>query len=299
MSAAQCRLYVIQARDAPRAVIFRRGPSTHVMLALWHTDTDRVEEGQWLKGRIYERRADLSPDGTKLLYFAAQFRRKEMPTWTAISQPPWLTAMVLWPKHGTWGGAGLWESPRSIVLNHPYGNVEHVAPDKPVPKGLAVREMGKFGGGGEDFPMLHLRLVRDGWRLLSPGGRDGPDFQRSPVWKYDPPIEYARSRPKDDGLEVRMRILGVSARDESWYQIEHWVVRVGKRGEELVLDLGRAEWADWDRRGDLVFAKDGVLHRVKYPALDLDAARVIVDLRDRKLVARAAPESARKWSWRG
>ena len=65
MPAAQCRLYVIQARDAPRAVIFRRGPSAHVMLALWHTDTDRVEEGQWLKGRIYERRADLSPDGTK------------------------------------------------------------------------------------------------------------------------------------------------------------------------------------------------------------------------------------------
>jgi hypothetical protein len=158
--------------------------------------------------------------------------------------------------------------------------------------------MGKFGGGGEDFPMLHGRLVRDGWRLLSPGGRDGPDFQRSPVWKYDPPIEYARSRPKDAGLEVRMRILGVSARDESWYQIEHWVVRVGKRGEELVLDLGRAEWADWDRRGDLVFAKDGVLQRVKYPGLDLEAARVIVDLRERKFVARAAPESAKKWSWR-
>jgi hypothetical protein len=288
---------VIQARDAPRAVIFRRGPSTHVLLALWHTDTDRVEEGQWLKGRIYERRADLSPDGTKLLYFAAQFRRREMPTWTAISSPPWLTALVLWPKDGTYGGAGLWESRESIVLNHPYGDIHH-HPTTPLPAKLRVREMGKFGGGGEDFPVLHLRLVRDGWRLLSPGGRDGPDFSRSPVWKYDPPIAYARSRPKDPSLEVRMRILGIAARGEGWYQIEHWVVRVGKHGEELVLDLGRAEWADWDHRGDLVLAQGGVLSRVRAPALDLESARVIVDLRNRSFVARVAPAAAREWRWR-
>lgn len=280
--AKTARLYVIQARDAPRAVIFRRGPSDQVLLALWHTDTDQVEEGQWLKGRIYERRADLSPDGTKLLYFAAQFRRRTMPTWSAISRPPWLTALVLWPKVSTYGGAGLWESRDSIVLNHPYGDAK-VDPSTPLPKKLRVREMGLRSGGGEDFPLLHMRLTRDGWRLVS---------KKSPM-------EYARPRPKDPSLEVRMRILGMNERNGAWYVIEHSVVRVDAKGdEELVLELGRSEWADWDHRADLVFAREGVLHRMKGNALDLANAKVIVDLRERAFEARIAPPAARKWSWR-
>src|SRR5262245_41328779 len=44
---ASTRLFVILARRAPRAVIFRRGPSKHVALILWHTDTDKFEVGQW------------------------------------------------------------------------------------------------------------------------------------------------------------------------------------------------------------------------------------------------------------
>jgi hypothetical protein len=57
----QIRLYCILARETPLAVVFRRGPSKQVLLVLWHTDTDQFHEGQWLKGRIYERRCDLSP----------------------------------------------------------------------------------------------------------------------------------------------------------------------------------------------------------------------------------------------
>ncbi len=55
------RLSVLLARDAPCAVVFRRGPSKQVLLCLWRTDTDEVIEGQWLKGRVYEHRCDLSP----------------------------------------------------------------------------------------------------------------------------------------------------------------------------------------------------------------------------------------------
>jgi hypothetical protein len=53
---SQVRLYCILARDANLAVVCRRGPSKQVLLALWHTDTDQFDEGQWLKARIYERR---------------------------------------------------------------------------------------------------------------------------------------------------------------------------------------------------------------------------------------------------
>jgi hypothetical protein len=294
VAASKCRLYVLLARDAPRAVIMRRGPSAQVMLALWHTDTDEVEEGQWIKGRIYERRADLSPDGTKLLYFAAQYRRREMPTWTAISTPPWWTAHVLWPKGDAWGGGGLWDSNTRVALNHPYEELKLDPSSRPPPQ-LKVREMGLRSRGGEDFPLVGMRLQRDGWRVVTKGGDSRPNFSESPVWKFDPAWEYARSRPKDRTLEVRMRILAIHERDGDWYVVEHRVVRVEGDEDEVVLDLGRTEWADWDQRGDLVYARGGVLLRVRPRGGRLGEPQEVIDLRDRTFVAREAPPSARQW----
>src|SRR5262249_25498999 len=50
-----------------------------------------------VQGRIYERRCDLTPAGDRLVYFAASFRQP-LHSWTAISRPPYLTALALWPK---------------------------------------------------------------------------------------------------------------------------------------------------------------------------------------------------------
>lgn len=36
----------------------------------------------------------------------------------AISKPPYLTAIALWKKYGTFGGGGLFETTRKIHLNH-------------------------------------------------------------------------------------------------------------------------------------------------------------------------------------
>lgn len=52
-------LYAILAREADRGVIFRRGPSRHVRLIAWDTKTDAFELGQWFKGSLYGRKADL------------------------------------------------------------------------------------------------------------------------------------------------------------------------------------------------------------------------------------------------
>lgn len=53
------RLYVILARKAAMGVVFRRGPSKHVLLINWNTEKHEFRMGQWLNGRIYERRCDL------------------------------------------------------------------------------------------------------------------------------------------------------------------------------------------------------------------------------------------------
>ena len=72
MPTASVRLYVLLARRSSLGVIFRRGPSRQVLTLLWDTSTHVIRLGQWFKGRIYERRCDLSPSGEKLVYFAAK-----------------------------------------------------------------------------------------------------------------------------------------------------------------------------------------------------------------------------------
>jgi hypothetical protein len=140
--------------------------------------------------------------------------------------------------------------------------------------------------------------MREGWRVVSTGGAMPPNFEQSPVWKYDPAWEYGRPRPKDPTLEVRMRILAIAERGGDWYVVEHRVVRVDGDEEEVLLELGRAEWADWDQRGDLVFARAGVLFRVRPRGGRLGEPKEVIDLRDRKFVARASPASATVWKVR-
>ena len=71
------RIHAILAREAPMAVVFRRGPSGRVCTLGWDLETDTFTMGQWLKGRIYEYRSDLSPDGKLMIYFATDFRRPD------------------------------------------------------------------------------------------------------------------------------------------------------------------------------------------------------------------------------
>lgn len=68
------RLHVILAREAPTALIFRRGPSGKVASIGWNLEKDTFSLGQWLSGRIYEYRCDLSPNGKYLIYFAANWK---------------------------------------------------------------------------------------------------------------------------------------------------------------------------------------------------------------------------------
>lgn len=69
------RIHAILARGRSCATVFRRGPSNQVAVIGWDLDTDEFTLGQWLYGRIYEYRCDLSPDGKYLLYFAAKYGR--------------------------------------------------------------------------------------------------------------------------------------------------------------------------------------------------------------------------------
>ncbi len=62
-SAPTLRLHLFFATQNDRAVILRQGPSKLFRMILWHRDTDRFEDGQWLKHKVYPDRCALSPDG--------------------------------------------------------------------------------------------------------------------------------------------------------------------------------------------------------------------------------------------
>ncbi|HVO42211.1 MAG TPA: hypothetical protein VMT34_06300 [Aggregatilineales bacterium] len=159
-----CRLFVILAREASKAVIFRRGPSRWRQLILWDTRTDTFVYGQWFRGRIYERRCDLSPDGSKLIYFAAKHGRSgpdALYSWTAISIPPYYTALALWPKSNSWAGGGLFVDENTVWLNHRDEAKPHK--DHMPPKTLKIM---LSEGYGEDSPIYNKRLKRDGWDLI-------------------------------------------------------------------------------------------------------------------------------------
>ena len=160
------RLAMLQAR-APVAVIFRRGPSKLVEVIRWDLERDVFERGHWFRGRIYEKRCDLSPDGELLVYFATKFTARTTKdteytyAWTAISRAPWLTALALWPKGDAWWGGGLFTKTRTLWLNH---RPEEATPHpKHKPKGLVVEP--NPDAHGENEPIYRRRLERDGWVL--------------------------------------------------------------------------------------------------------------------------------------
>jgi hypothetical protein len=134
-----CRLFVIPARDAPFAIILRRGPSRWYHLIRWQIELDVFEPGAWFRGRIYEERCDLSPDGKLFVYIChvGAFRESYTSSWTAVSRAPWLHALALWPWNTTNGGGGRFLDHRRLVLHARMGKETH--PEHPA-NGLEIVE---------------------------------------------------------------------------------------------------------------------------------------------------------------
>ena len=120
--------------------------------------------GQWLRGRIYERRSDLSPDGKYAIYFAmnGRWHSESRGSWTAISRAPYLKAIAFFPKGDCWHGGGLWTGRNTYWLNDGYGHT--IARDTTaVRRDIEYCPSGAYGG--ECPGVYYHRLLRDGWRL--------------------------------------------------------------------------------------------------------------------------------------
>jgi hypothetical protein len=285
---ATVRLSAIVARRASVAVVFRRGPTRQVELVRWDLASDTIERGQWLKGRIYERRSDLSPDGSLLVAFVAKYE-SGIRTWTAVSRPPYLTALAFWPKGDAWGGGGLFRTNTHLLLNH---GPEAMTPDpEHRPVGLRVERLEPFAGHGEDDPIHHVRLTRDGWAYVDEPSRRDEHGARRPVWiTFEPALRYRRRSPSGD-LVLERALDGIHERQGRWY-VERYRLLEGGR---TVRDFGRIDWADWSADGDLLIAADGRLSRLPADHLLAGDPREVADLRADRFRSVVAPGAATRW----
>ena len=282
------RVYAILARAKPIAVVFRRGPSKQVLLLTWNTATHVVTPGQWFKGRIYERRCDLSPSGERLIYFAAT-NKAPLYSWTAISRPPYLTALALWKNGSGWGGGGLFIGEDSIELNHgPLSSV--VEDDFTLPSKFRVRPFGSHPGRGEDDPILSTRLIRDGWEHTTAGNAVENKFGSKLWWEFTEHSVWSKTK---GNWRLESRLIGMSEKDGPWYVIEH---RIFDKAGNLAADLGRSDWADWSISGEALLARDGRLYRIPINSKTGPSDPIeVADLNAMKFEGIEAPEDAKTW----
>jgi hypothetical protein len=265
---APCRLFVYLARQAPRAVVLRRGPTDWARLSVWDTETDRFEHGQWMRGRVYERRSDVSADGQLFAAFVRQSGGRNpagADSWIALSRPPYFTALAVWYVGGTYHPGAFFPDDKSLWL----GYMNEAPPDvgtKPASLHIAAPQPIPYVDGTGEWTerTVHFnRLLRDGWRLA---GRE----PYATLWERPHPAA------RDSGLGLSRRSL--SGGGDSGTHVEamtlsmvHVLEDFSRFGGPYAVDytittadgrehsLGEATWADWDHRGRLVAARDGRL----------------------------------------
>jgi hypothetical protein len=252
------RLFVVMAREAPVAVILRRGPAKLWRVVRWETGQDQFQRGQWFRGSFYPERCDLSPDGRLFLYFAGKSRVREFDsayggTWTAVSYAPYLTALALWPMGDCWGGGGAFLDNQTVVVDTSCfrpGLTHH--PLHP-PGPLQVLERSA----------LHFRDPR---KTAKPAWQQG--------W-IDLPDESAIKRRADRVLRRHPRRRG--------YTLER------ATGEEL-LPIP-ANWADWDHQGRLAATFGGRLQVLQEDQTWTE----LLNLDDDQFEPIEAPDWAKRW----
>ncbi len=278
-----CRLTIQLARSAPVAVLLRRGPTGWVQMIKWHTDTDVLECGQWFRGRIFEASCDVSDDGELFVYLARKntyrsYVELRNDVWTAVSRPPFFTALALWP-HGGYCGGGAFEGPRGLHLQFALYDARYRKGI--VPEGVALRMAWEPDCFGEAL------TLKRGWELVG---------EVAPPRRYGWEATVPWVKESEDGTLRLQR----SARE---VKVPRQVVRTVwnytlQRAEDSA-ELGEADFIEFDQRGRLVMARDGQLQLCADPYAAELSWQVLHDFSAAKPETMPPPEWAKAWpaSW--
>lgn len=202
------------AAVAPVAVVIRRGPSGWCQLTLWNTAKDLFSEGAWLRGRIYPEKCDLSPDGELFVHAVFKggggLRAGYTSSWTAVSRPPWLEALALWPMGTTYGGGGRFVGRRRLILrgasaahpDHPAHGLQIVEGEAPHHRSTDELEGAEWTGRDQAHRLVFTEEGRlFAWaqpkpRLLADFNGRAPDPKAAPAWAGQA-IASEKRRPRE------------------------------------------------------------------------------------------------------
>jgi len=265
---------VLLARDASVGVALRRGPSKRVCTVLWNRRKDEFRVGQWLNGRIYERRCDLSPDGKYLIYFAmnGRWQSEAKGSWTAISRAPYLKAVAMFPKGDCWNGGGLFTDNTKYWLNDGCGHAE-LRNTSEVQRDKKFQPSQYFGG--ECLSVYYPRLMRDGWTYL---GRQKVS-NRSDIDVFEKPLR--------EGWFLRKLAHAESGAPpgKGVYWDQHELFRPAS---DTLIKYPAWEWAELDRNR-LVWSTEGKLYAARLKPKGIFDERELFDFNKLEFEAIAAP----------
>jgi hypothetical protein len=276
MKKVPARIHVILARKARVAIIIRRGPTRSVCTVAWDLKTDTFKLGQWLRGRIYERRCDLSPDGKHFIYFTlnGKWDSETGGSQTVISKVPYLKAIGLWANGSGWNGGGLFMSDNTFWLNSQWYR-EQAEMRKP-PKMEKLKEFPfKESYGGECPGVYYHRLQRDGWKVVRDETGKGDDYIRV----------FEKELPKGWVLEKSAHATINHQIGKGCYFDTHRLIH---RANGTVLEFPGWEWADLDRYR-VVWAEKGMLHAAKITSKGMGEVKMLHDFNSMEFEAIPAP----------
>ena len=257
----EARIHILLAREARVGVVIRRGPSKKVCTVLWDRRNDQFRVGQWLNGRIYERRSDISPDGKYLIYFAmnGRWQSEAKGSWTAISRAPYLKAIAIFPKGDCWNGGGLFTDKATYWLNDGCGHSE-LRNTHEVRRNLKFKPSTYFGG--ECPGVYYPRLMRDGWEYIERQGTRGQEID-----VFEKPLREGWILRKLAHSEVG------APPGKGCYWDEHELFR--PRSDNLI-QRPAWEWAELDDKR-LVWSTEGKLYAARIRAGGMIDERELFD----------------------
>ena len=237
---------------------------------LWNRERDTFKLGQWMRGRIYERRCDLSPKGRHFIYFAmnGRWESETKGSWTAVSRAPYLKAINLFAKGDCWHGGGLFLSDREFWLNDGHGHTQLKASSE-LRRSLNGQPADYYGG--ECLTVYYNRLKRDGWAMSD------TEYQGATLFEKKLPKSW---------LLRKLAFAEIGAPPGRGCYWDAHELRQESTG--TVLAFPEWEWADFvDSR--LVWATEGQLRMAHLGRGKLLREKVLHDFNSMKFEAIAAP----------
>lgn len=245
------KIFVLVPSNSNQALILRRGPTASVGVYSWDLTNDHVIERQWLKGRIYEYRSDISPDGKYFIYSA----NKRGIGYTVISRSPWIKAISFWHNIGGWGGGIFTNKKKYVLLDTSDYHAKFISKEM-----IHDKSSWHLLGDG----IYHARLLKNDWILKSRNRNR---------------ITYSKSL----STSIRLEKIVVNSFNFPKYEFHRLVLN------DQMEEKSGWNWCEW-KDDWLLWAENGCIYRSQLPDNSLTfEGKLIYDFNADKFRERSAP----------